>query len=415
MKRMNTWNVTRLLTIALGIWCCILTSSACGADRLKKLPDGWTVVESVVVPQQQLTGISSKLGGTVARLSNTTLAVDGQNIKVNVMEGKTEEDAAKLHASLLRIHQGNQSQCPREGKTVIELVAKDQRLIERAYQDLGIKPPRVTYSVSFQAAPIEKCDYMQWNKMFNAFLVPQPNETLIQDLSKNFTFGEKIRVRSRGVGKDISSFAFTPAPRENNADAEGDLTTYSFANLPRKNGLPAANVVATVTSESFAFTPSNRKAGQELLGTNEFWPTTDPNVVKLAQEITKGKANGGDKATAILEWLMPGKNIRYAGEITGSRYGVNKVLQQRFGHCWDFSDCFVTLCRASGVPSRQVLGWLYGQSGHVWAEVLIDGKGWRQVDPTAGMGCDSRYIPLFANEDGKMPIVYTSSVRITPK
>ncbi|MEO2020390.1 MAG: hypothetical protein ABGX05_01090, partial [Pirellulaceae bacterium] len=56
-------------------------------------------------------------------------------------------------------------------------------------------------------------------------------------------------------------------------------------------------------------------------------------------------------------------------------------------------------------------GWLYGQSGHVWVEVLTS-EGWRAVDPTAGMGCDSRYIPLFTSENGAVDFVYTSMPRI---
>ena len=33
--------------------------------------------------------------------------------------------------------------------------------------------------------------------------------------------------------------------------------------------------------------------------------------------------------------------------------------------------------------------------------------------PTAGMGCDSRYIPLFHTNDGMIDLVYTSYPRIT--
>jgi len=85
---------------------------------------------------------------------------------------------------------------------------------------------------------------------------------------------------------------------------------------------------------------------------------------------------------------------------------VNQVLKQKTGQCWDFSDVFVTFCRAAGVPARQVGGWLYGQCGHVWAEVLFEGKGWQQVDPTAGMETTSDYVAYFTTEDGHMPILY---------
>ena len=116
-----------------------------------------------------------------------------------------------------------------------------------------------------------------------------------------------------------------------------------------------------------------------------------------------------------LAWFSDNKNFKSDNRILGSRYGVKTALRQRFGMCWDFSDCFVTLCRASGVPCRQVYGWVHPLDGHVWAEVLIEGKGWRQVDPEAGAGCDSRYVPFVASESGAMPMVYTSAVRIVPR
>jgi transglutaminase-like putative cysteine protease len=89
---------------------------------------------------------------------------------------------------------------------------------------------------------------------------------------------------------------------------------------------------------------------------------------------------------------------------------VAKVLEQKFGHCWDFSDCFVTLARAAGVPSRQVAGWLYGGTGHVWAEFYREGKGWQQVDPTGGatLPCGIYHLPWFTTESGEMPILYLS-------
>jgi transglutaminase-like putative cysteine protease len=124
--------------------------------------------------------------------------------------------------------------------------------------------------------------------------------------------------------------------------------------------------------------------------------------------------NNQDKVEAILKWLTPGKNIVFGGPVEGSRWGVKKVLKQGFGQCWDFADCFITLCRASGIPCRQLAGWLYGCSGHIWAEILIEGKGWQQVDPTGGsvLKCGIYHIPYFTSEDGNMPILYVSMPRI---
>ena len=59
-------------------------------------------------------------------------------------------------------------------------------------------------------------------------------------------------------------------------------------------------------------------------------------------------------------------------------------------------------------------GWLYGVSGHIWAEMLIEGAEWRQVDPTGGgrLGCGIYHIPYFTTETGDMPILYLSMPQI---
>ena len=150
-----------------------------------------------------------------------------------------------------------------------------------------------------------------------------------------------------------------------------------------------------------------------LTAATPFWPAHDAKIKALAQQITRGKTAHGAKAMAILQWLAPGKNIKYAGQ-TGSRWAAAKVFDQKFGHGWDFSDCFVTLCRAAGIPSRQVAGWVYGSQGHVWAEFYRAGKGWQQVDPTGGgrLRCGIYHIAYFTTEDGEMPIVYLSMPKI---
>ena len=137
------------------------------------------------------------------------------------------------------------------------------------------------------------------------------------------------------------------------------------------------------------------------------WPSDKPEIVGLAQQIIGSSETNEEKVSEILAWLAPGKNIKYSGR-TGSRWGTETVFEQGFGRCWDFSDCFVTLSRAVGVPCRQVAGWLYGGSGHVWAEYYREGVGWQQVDPTGGglLTCGLFHIPYFVSEEGEMPLLY---------
>jgi hypothetical protein len=312
------------------------------------------------------------------------------------------------------VHQGVHARCPREGKVIFELIG-EWKVIERAHLEFGFKPMRVTYDVSFRATPIAQCEPMAWNQMYNAYLGTEPAEQVIRQLSKRFTFGNAIHVRNCGLGNELSAFVFGSRAMHRRLEGDGEIVSYSFEHLPARYGVPQVDVSAVITSEAFALTTSKRKPGRELLDATEFWPSADAGIVALAGQITGPGANVEAKLAALLAWFSNPDNFKYDRRIMGSRYGVKQALQQRFGMCWDYSDCFVTLCRAAGLPSRQVYGWLYPVEGHIWAEVLIEGKGWRQIDPQAGAGCDSRYVPFIVSETGAMPVVYTSPVQIVPR
>jgi hypothetical protein len=391
---------------------------AAEADLFKNLPAGWKVVENRAVPKDQAAAIGQRLGAEVLSLSNTILDIQGTRLQVNLIGCETPDGAKKVQQAIVAAHGGTADCGLRTGAQVAEFLCDDLRLIKKAHYVLGLRPKRATYRITFDAAPVESGDWMSWNALFNRFLAletsPGDAKTLseIETLSKKFRFADAISLRVRGAGTRESAFTLKPAPAKREVVGEGDLVRYSLGALPKRAGLPCVSVTATVTSEAFCIAPTQRKPGKELLGPTDFWPTEDAEVVALAGKIAADAKTDEEKVNALLEWMVPGRNIRFGGPVTGSRYGVKQVLAQGFGQCWDFSDCFVTLCRAAGVPCRQVAGWLYGQCGHIWAEVLLEGKGWQQVDPTAGMACGSDYIPYLTSERGDMPIVYLSMPKI---
>ena len=72
------------------------------------------------------------------------------------------------------------------------------------------------------------------------------------------------------------------------------------------------------------------------------------------------------------------------------------MLRHEGAHCVTLSRAYISLCRAAGIPAREVTGalmgypagngayerWAYGEPvfGHLWAEVHIQGLGWLPVE-----------------------------------
>jgi len=376
------------------------------------------LINSTEISPEQTRAIGKKLGGRIDRLTNSILQVHGRRIQVNVITSPDESNAQAILASLSKMK--SFPFCVRNGRVVVEYVGKDidAALATKTSYELGLleKPNIVRYRVSAELAAVDKADYMACNPLFNQFLALQsdadePAIRQIHELSGRLEFGRSLILREPGLGTESATYRFQPAAV--GADETGAAISYSFGRLPTRQGVPYVTATMEITVDGTALLRDDSTPVNALTAATPFWPVDDPDVKALARKITGGKTTNESKAMAILEWLAPGENIEYSGA-TGSRWGTAKVLEQKYGHCWDFSDCFVTLARAAGVPSRQVAGWLYGSSGHVWAAFYRDGEGWQQVDPTGGgkLRCGIYHIPYFTSEDGEMPILYVSMPKI---
>ena len=384
------------------------------------LPAGWQVVQDFEASAEQTAAIGGKLGAKIVSLSNTVLSANGKRLQVNVMQCATEADATVVVAAISKT-KADPVFCLRLDTKVVEFVGDDAALATKAAFELGFKarPASARYRVSFEAAPIESGDYMSWNPMYQAFLGLSRGDgsarAKVSELAGKFTFGKELRFRYHGPDGAKMQYQFRPGPVQATMDASGDVLVLRFGDLPAKEGIGAVTVSAVVMTTADGTTATNRnRTDAVLLSPTSFWPCDDPEIVKLSGQITAGCADDAAKAQAILRWLGPGLNIRFGGPVTGSRYAVKEVLKQRYGHCWDFSDCFVTLARAAKVPCRQVAGWLYGAEGHIWAEVLLDDGKWRQVDPTGGdlLSCGIYHVAYLTSEDGRMPLLYLSQPQI---
>ena len=387
----------------------------------RNLPPGCRLVESFVAPRNQTAAVGRKLGAEIRKLSNTVLMVHGGRIQVNILDASTDAGAAALHRAISGM-KADPAFCLRVGKRVIEYVGGDPALATKTSYELGFlpKPRQIRYRIVAKMATVDRADYMAFNEFSNLFFATdakapsKESASQIAALSRRFRFGRSVTLRTAGLGRAKSTHSFIPVPDRRRAARHGETMTYSFRRPATVLGVPYITATMDITADDTGVTPTARKADGRLLSSTEFWPSDDPDIAALAGRITAGRSTPEAKVRAILRWLAPGRNITFGGPVTGSRWGVKKVLKQQYGQCWDFADCFVTLCRASGIPCRQVGGWLYGTSGHIWAEVLIEGTGWQQVDATGGgkLDCGIYHIPYFVTESGDMPILYVAMPRI---
>ncbi len=375
-------------TLSLAIAVASSAQSATARDRLdpvtravvRTLPVGWRVVRAEPVPDASLDPIRKRFPVAFEALSNATLAVHGLSIGVNTFRTANDADAQRLHERLLAFKGGDRTACAVVGRHVVEFVCRNRNRVRRAGWDLGIrpKPTRYRYRIVLAAAPIVSCDDdMRWNELFNALCADRAGA--ISRLRGHFRFGGTLTLRD-GIDATLEA-------------------------MPERHGIPIVGVRMTVE-------PARETPGETpppaLTRPTAAWPSDDDAIARRARAITADAASDSARVVALLRWLQPGTNLRYGGRI-GSRIGVRRMLTEKQGRCWDFTDVFVTMCRSLDVPARLVAGWLFGGEGHVWAEAFVDGA-WRQVDPTGGgrLDCYPYHLAWVTSDDGRMPLVYAT-------
>ena len=124
---------------------------------------------------------------------------------------------------------------------------------------------------------------------------------------------------------------------------------------------------------------------------------SNPRTQALGQSIAQRAKDPAERVRqAILE--MRNSDLVYTlyPPLLG-RHGSDEFLfETKRGFCEHFSNAFVVLMRAAGVPARVVTGYLGGEinpvdgslvvrqsDAHAWAEVWLKGQGWVRVDPTS--------------------------------
>jgi transglutaminase-like putative cysteine protease len=170
---------------------------------------------------------------------------------------------------------------------------------------------------------------------------------------------------------------------------------------------PAAmlQVTSRVQTQSRSFDRSSHAAGlNERLALKQWLrPTalkpTDGIVLKVARQITDGARDDLAKVQRIYQWVVV--NAYREPKVRGCGLGDIKAMLETGdfgGKCADINGLFVGLCRAAGLPARDLYGvrlapsaFGYREIGgtsaslqgaqHCRSEVYVRGYGWLAMDP----------------------------------
>lgn len=180
-----------------------------------------------------------------------------------------------------------------------------------------------------------------------------------------------------------------PPPVNVTTDADGNwLAEYQLK--------PSESVEIVARGKaSISYKPSPEKVSsetlQKYLKADKHWQVQEPELKKLAEKLKTPEA--------IYQYVID--NLHYDfSRVTDSeqRLGALEVYRNPTSAvCLEFTDLFIALARAAGIPSREVNGYAYTENDrqrplslvkdilHAWPEYYDQKQGtWVMVDPTWG-------------------------------
>ncbi|MBI5356214.1 transglutaminase domain-containing protein [Candidatus Collierbacteria bacterium] len=179
-----------------------------------------------------------------------------------------------------------------------------------------------------------------------------------------------------------------PKPKSIEADADGNwLAWYKLAPKQKVTVEVDLSIELTMTPFSFGYAvplPDHLKS-------TRYWQADDPEIAALAGKLKTPRQ--------IYDYVVSNLTYDYerAGK-SGERKGAKFALSNpNSAICTEFTDLFVALARAAGIPARELEGFAWTENPklrplslssdilHAWPEYWDKDKNvWVQIDPTWG-------------------------------
>jgi transglutaminase-like putative cysteine protease len=223
----------------------------------------------------------------------------------------------------------------------------------------------------------------------------------------------RLRPRDDGAQRLLRhTLAISPLPagRAELLDREGNVITQAwFTGEVRSLELRSEFEVETLRDNPFDFLLTQSDCG--LPGSGEAGPVAD-----FARTIAD---RVGYRTIPFLTSLTQDINgtVRQIVRRDGTPMAAEATLEAREGSCRDLAVLFCAACRTMDLTARFVSGYeseaSLEENGelHAWAEVYLDGGGWRGFDPSRGLAVAASHVAVAASVDPLLAAPVTGSFR----
>ncbi len=384
-------------------------------SRYQVLPNETTYVEH----QLQLVNKLANIYPTSYTISIGTINLKNIQVSVNQIKVKPHIDLGKNYTTIsfpipnpnIGQNQINTIKISYFNPNILEKLGKNYELNlpklskaneAKTYRRTLIVP--ATFPHDFLAIP-QSNDYQETNHqlIFTWSHSPDKNITLLFGKSQTYYLQLTYQLQTNSTGtlteialppdtpyQRVYLESITPQPQLIKLDPDGNwLAIYNLNQ--QKSSLVKANLYVQVYPQpTFTRLPTSSENLNKLLQPTRYWPTNNHQIKQLATKL-KTPAN-------IYDYLVNNFIYNYNRSHQNKRLGADKALANpQLAICTEFTDSFVALSRAIGIPAREIDGYAYTNNQqlkpldltqdilHAWPEYYdSQTETWKAIDPTWG-------------------------------
>ena len=224
----------------------------------------------------------------------------------------------------------------------------------------------------------------------------RPPEDVGYSIPKRIQYSFTVQNKSKRVIKQAELWTFAPVKKTANQHCQELQSNYPYRLLTDESGnqvlyfklenlAPYSSRIVTVKADLLVSSTANTAPESPTvrdLNPQKYIESDHPAIGRLARKLRA--ADVSNTIEKVFRWVTA--NLRYSG-YTGRDRGALYALEHKKADCTEYADLFVALCRANGIASRPVGGFICPQNAvlkareyHNWGEVYEDGI-WKVADP----------------------------------
>lgn len=199
--------------------------------------------------------------------------------------------------------------------------------------------------------------------------------------------------------QDVIYTRIDPSPENITVDDDGNYLAWYKLSRNQRLDVKVVGSAKLYTSSKVKKPELEPALRQKYLKADKYWEKDHPTIKTKLSEILGSNLGATNLEKAKLIHRYVANNLKYdSSRLSGNnieRLGaITALTNPEAAVCMEFTDLFISLARAAGIPSRELNGFAYTANPklrplslnqdvlHAWPEFFDEERGWIMIDPT---------------------------------